>query len=280
MVKRDVPIKTLRVKIVNIVLYPEDTQKIKNYIDYFKKIYVDKVTIKTFGDRFTRINSCYTSTDGNVIYGTFANAAFFNPKDLALDSDTNELVESGTDPKKGLGVKVWEYYFFPKYHRLLFLDKETSGKQIIDFLNGAFNNYLDKDNYQINTEKDREVIGRILNATSLSKLKVFVSYSNNDNNKGWKQIIDEQLKKSKPRRAVLELSGTKKEPIDVTSSEMVSGFVELSASNGHAEASEVTSNGTIVPINTLDHPMIKTIEYIDSPIPEMEKLVKIMAGKL
>ena len=49
MVKRDVPIKTLRIKIVNVVLYPEDNQKIKNYIDYFKKIYVDKVTIKIIG---------------------------------------------------------------------------------------------------------------------------------------------------------------------------------------------------------------------------------------
>lgn len=201
MAKRSNPIKALKVKIINIVLYPEEAQKTENYIEYFKKIFEDKITVNTYGDRYTRVQTYYTTDDGNVIYGAFANAAFFDPEAPALDSDTNEVVPSGADPKKGLGLKTWEYYFFPEYHRLVFLDKETSGSQILDFLNSALNRFLDKDDYQVNTEKDRELIDRIIKSTSLSKLKVVVSYSNNDNNKGWKKLIDDQLKRSRPKKA-------------------------------------------------------------------------------
>lgn len=278
MAKREHPIKSLKVRIVNIVLYPEEAQKTENYIEYFKKIFDDKVTINTRGDRYTRIQTYYTLSDESVIHGAFANAAFFDPEDLALDSDTNEIVPSGADPKKGLGLKTWEYYFFPEYHRLIFLDKETSGSQILDFLQRAFNNYLDTEEYAINLEKDREVLNRILTSTSLSHLKVLVSYSNNDNNTGWKHLIDSQLKKGRPKRAVLELSGSKKIPIDVTRSEMIQGFVELSASNGYAEASEINQNGKVVPINTQDHPMVKLIEFVESPITAMKNLVKQLAG--
>lgn len=112
--------------------------------------------------------------------------------------------------------------------------------------------YLDSDEYQINTEKDREVIERIINATALSKLHVRVSYSNNDNMKGWKAIIDQQLRKSRSKTASLDLSATKKSPIDVTQSEMVTGFIELSASNGYAEASEIGENGMINHIKLLN----------------------------
>ena len=63
------------------------------------------------------------------------------------------MVPSGADPKKGLGLKTWEYYFFSEYHRLVFLDKETSGSQILDFLNSALNRFLDKDDYQVIQKK-------------------------------------------------------------------------------------------------------------------------------
>lgn len=49
MAKRSNPIKALKVKIINIVLYPEEAQKTENYIEYFKKIFEDKITVNTYG---------------------------------------------------------------------------------------------------------------------------------------------------------------------------------------------------------------------------------------
>ncbi len=272
------PLKNIKVKIINIVLYPEEMQKMQNYIDIFQSIYENKITICTYGDRYTRIRSFYPSTNGELIHGSFANSIFFDPKDKALDSKTNEIIPADADPNKGLGLKTWDYFFFPKYHRLVFLEKEGSESQILKFLEAAFNNFMDSDNYQINTEKDSEIIDRIVNAQALTKLKVVVSYSNNDNLKGWKAMIDKELRKSNSKTAILDLSATKKSPIDVTQSDMIGGFVQLSASNGFVEASEIDENGKINNIKTIDHPMIRNIQYVDDPIPQMENLVKSIAN--
>lgn len=277
MAKREIPTKHFKVRIINIVLYPEDRQKKDNYINIWESIHRDKKTISTFGDRFTRIRTLFKSNDSNVIHGDFSNAVFFDPQDSALDSSTNEIVPGGTDPNKGLGLKTWSYYFFPEYHRLI-IDSDASESQVLKFLDEAFNMYLGSDEYQINTEKDKEVIERIISATSLSKLYVRVSYSNNDNMDGWKAMIDQQLRKSRTKTASLDLSATKKAPIDVTQSELVTGFIELSASNGYAEASEIGENGVINHIKTAEHPMIRVVEYIDDPSSELKEMARKIAN--
>lgn len=277
MAKRKSPLQYLKVKIINIVLYPETEQKKEKYIEILKRIYDDKRTICTYGERYTRVRTFYVSDSSDVIHGDFSNALFLDPKDAALDRLTNEIIPGGTDPNKGLGLKTWDYYFYPEYHRLVIVN-DSSESQILKFLDEAFNLYLDKDRYQINTEKDREVIERIVNATALSKLYVRVSYSNNDNIKGWKGLIDKQLRNSNSKTASLELSATKKAPINVTQSEMVTGFVELSASNGYAEASEVGDNGLINHIKTAEHPMIRTVEYKDDPSLTLKSLVEKIAS--
>lgn len=279
MKRQDVPVKNLKVKIINIVLYPQEEQKKENYISLLKQIFDDKKTIKTFGERYTRIRTFYISEDRSVIHGDFSNAIFFDPKDNALDRNTNKIIPSGTDPNKGLGLKTWEYYFFPEHHRLVFIESESSESQILKFLNTAFSGYLDEDSFQINTEKDQEIIDRIVHATALSKLYIRVSYSNNDNNKGWKGLIDSQLRKSKSKTASLDLSATKKAPIDVTQSEMITGFVELSASNGYAEASEIGENGAIQHIKTAEHPMVRVVQYTDDPTLALKGLVKSIASE-
>lgn len=277
MAKRKHPVQFMKVRIINIVLYPEDRQRKDNYIYYWEKIHNDKITICTYGDRYTRIRTLFKSEDSSIINGDFSNAIFFDPRDSALDSKTNEIIPGETDPNKGLGLKTWWYYFFPEYHRLV-VKHDVPEKQLLKFLNVAFENYLSSDEFQINTEKDSEVIERIINATSLSKLYVRVSYSNNDNMNGWKGLIDSQLRKSQTKTASLDLSGSKKNPIDVTQSEMVKGFVELSASNGYAEASVVSENGLITNIKTVEHPMIKMVQYTDDPASELKNIVKKIAS--
>lgn len=42
MAKREAPIKHLKVRIINIVLYPEDKQRKENYINLWEKIHNDK----------------------------------------------------------------------------------------------------------------------------------------------------------------------------------------------------------------------------------------------
>ena len=276
MARRETPIQHMIVKIVNIVLYPTKRQVKDIYVDMFRKIFEDKRTINTYGDRWTRIRSLYISDDENTIHGDFTN--FYESNDKALNKITNEIIDIETDPTKGLSPKIWPYYFFPEQHRLVFNSDEGSESQIVRFLNESFGSYLDKDEYKINTEKDREVIDRILSSTSLTKLYMCISYSNNDNNKGWKGLIDQQLRKSKSRTAKMQFTGSKKEPIDIANSELISGAVELSASMGFVEAIESKQRGGSRKIKTIDHPMVRAIEYEDNPAPAMRRLVQSIAN--
>jgi hypothetical protein len=266
-------------KVVNIVLYPEGQQLKKNYIDILEKIYKEKKTVHTHGERCTLIRTFYKSADSNIIHGDISNALFLNPQDMALDSKTNEIVQSNADPDKGFGLKIWNYFFFPEYHRLV-IDSTASEKQLLKFLDETFNIYMRQDDYEINMEKDRQTIERIINAPALSKLLVRVSYSNNDNEEGWEGIIDRQLKDSCSKNAKLELKANKKAPIQISKSEMVKGFIKLSASNGYAEASEIEEDGTITHITTQDHPLINTVSYIDDGLGvKLKDFVKRIAHK-
>lgn len=59
---------------------------------------------------------------------------------------------------------------------------------------------------------------------------------------------------------------------------MVTGFIELSASNGYAEASEIGENGMINHIKTTEHPMIRVVDYIDEPSSKLKEMVKGIAS--
>ena len=47
---------------------------------------------------------------------------------------------------------------------------------------------------------------------------------------------------------------------------------------GYVEASEIDEKGAIHPIRTIDHPMVKVVEFIDSPISALKKMIRSIAG--
>lgn len=269
--RKNTSLKAMRVKIINISLYPVENQRVENYINLFNKIHLDKVTIKTYGDRYTRIRTLF-NLENNIIHGFFSNSVFINPKDDALDTETNEIVPSNVDPKKGLGLKNWEYFFFPEHHRLV-IDDRLPLQQIIKFLNEAIKDYYTKDEYNITVEVSTDVINEIITSEALTKLFVRVTYSNNDNYDGWSGIIDEQFKDGCVKNVILNASGTKKNPINISNSPMLQGYVQLSSSNGFTEAVVLENDGSGRTIRTDEHPLVKTIQYAEDPLPALKELV-------
>lgn len=280
MEEREVPVQSKRFRVINIVLYPDSRQRPENYANIFRRIYELRQRRKTYGDRWTSIRTFYQSMDTGVIHGDFSNAIFIDPDSQALDIITNEIVTSNTDPNKGLGLKTWDYWFFPEEHRIAVI-AGASESQILKFLREAFLYILgDEESFQINSEKENGVVERIISATALSSLFVSISYSNNDNLDSWEAAIDQQLRDSNSRKASLKLSATKKNPIDLSKNGMAQGFVRLSASNGYAEASIVEDNGNVVTVKTEDHPVIRDIRYQnDDPTPALRQLVQSMHNR-
>lgn len=265
-------------KFINFVLYPDDKQKPIEYVKVFSSIYDHKLRVKTYGDRHTFIRTF--EREGDNYHGVFCNAVFIPADSKAVDSETNEIVQSGTDPKKGLGVKEWEYWFFPKFHRMA-IKATASQTQILKFLNAAFAETLVlEDSFSINVEVDKQTIDKIVSAPALTRLYVKISYTNNDNLGNWQQLIDEQLRKMHAKDSIIDMRGTKSQPIDVGQSEMARGYIHLSRSNGYVEASLLNNNGSIDRINTKEHPRVEGIAYEGDPITALESKVQEISNNI
>jgi len=267
--------KTEVVKIVNIVLYPKEQQTPENYLNYFEQIYKSKKKFATYGERKTGIKSYFPSSNNtHIIHGDFFNGAFFEAENHALDTETNEIIPYKMDPKKGLAPKIWRYYFFADYHRLVFFSKEASEPQILKFLNKAFASLLNEDDFRINIEKDENKIEEIITSAGLTKLHVSLSYSNNDNYDDWAELIDSDMRDSDSRRGTFDFTGTRKKPIQLMKSKIQKALLTLSRSNGHAEAVGHYENGISYKINTQQFPQEKAISYIDDPTAAIEGVLK------
>ena len=248
-----------RVKVFNIVLYPETDQVRDNYIELFRQIFDNGVLISTFGDRATHVRTLYGPDENGVFHGDFSNAIYIKPDSDAIDRSTNEIVPSATDPNKGLSVKIWPYIFVREFHRIAVIEPAPD-KQVLKFLKKAIGVYRDVDSFEVTLEKDRGVLERILNAPAMSRLEVNISYTNNDNHDDWAEVIDNQMRQSNARTSKTVVTGTKRNPIDIRQSEMLQAYVRLSGSNGHAVAT-IYNDDVPERIDTSDHPMVKSIPY-------------------
>lgn len=265
-------------KFINFVLFPDEKQKPIEYVKVLSSIYDHKLRVRTYGDRYTFIRTF--EREGDNYHGVFCNAVFIAADSKAVNSETNEIVLSGTDPKKGLGVKEWEYWFFPKYHRMA-IKTTASQAQILKFLNAVFIETLVlEDSFSINVEVDKQTIDKIISAPALTRLYVKISYTNNDNLGYWQGIIDEQLRKMHAKDSIIEMRGTKSIPIDVSQSEMARGYLHLSRSNGYAEASLVNEDGSINRLNTKEHPRIESVVYEGNPINALESKAQEISNNI
>lgn len=280
MVERKSELKFGRIKFINVVLYPTVNQKPELYIELFKKIHSDKVTINTYGQRGTRLRTQFELVEANthILYGNISNSLFVDPDADALNIETNEIVPNKFDENLSLDPRDWPYFFFANYHRFVFFDS-SSEAQIVEFLTRAINNYYNEDQYSINIEKDRDKIQEIMNMPSLTKLEATISYSNNANNDGWAGAIDSELRDSETRKADFTFTGTKKTPFFIKMNSMLHGILKLTESYGNAYAAGYDEEGVVQKINTKDHPLTEQIEYRDSPISAIKEKIKCLFGK-
>ena len=63
--------KSLKIRLINIVLYPEESQRPERYVDLFRKIQLEKIQVNTYSDKFSRIRTMYESN--GLLYGKIIN---------------------------------------------------------------------------------------------------------------------------------------------------------------------------------------------------------------
>lgn len=253
---------TKKFKFLNFVLFPTEMQKPAEYVKVLSRIHGDKIKVKTFSDRQTFI----TSFDqiGNYYHGVLSNAVFVDPESKSINKETYEISGSKVNPDEGLGLKQWEFWFYPKYHRLAF-NSQNSQSQIFKFFDKAFLEVLgSEDDYAIYVEKDRQAIDRIMNSKCIKKLIVDISYSNNSNYEDWKALMDTDFHEGSVRKAHFEFWGTISKPLDVLKTKFMKASLGISKSNGSAKAVLQGDGGRTEYVDTKDHPKVSPVSYTNN----------------
>lgn len=255
--------KHIRIKIFNFVLTPVENQHPERYSQLLRQIWENRIEIKTYSDRFTQIKTLYGfGTD--LIHGEFVNYVKLNPDLPAYNKETGELENMAYDPSIGPNAKLANYYFIPSAHRLVVHSPmKFSENHILTFLENAFPQVVaEGEAVIVNIEKSREAIERIMNADQVVKLYIRISYSNNDNNDYWAELINEQLQRSHVNEAITTYKPESRGNITIEDSSLIKGQLDLSLSNGNVEAS-IIENGKPGKVNTLLHPRVEHVTYID-----------------
>ena len=227
--------KALSVKfnVLNVVIHPVKDQCTEKYIELLNRIKECHVSVNTYGDKSTKIRSLFPHD--NYIRGILVNYTQLENENW-YNSETEEIEQVETNPNLNPNAKELEFIFVPKTHRIALIKrgKSFSLSQALRFFSEAFSEISDG-NVKVSLVSTFDVIDSIFQAKQVTSLKVSLSYSNNDNNEDWEEMIDSQAKQSELNSLAMEARGTKEHPICITEDNMLGGFIKLSRENGQAE---------------------------------------------
>ena len=255
--------------LLNVKLRPSGTEE--QYLNLFKSLFELKQPIRLRGEDCVvfknQIESeCRISTDRKtkVLFGKIVRYTRIDGKDW-FDLNTMDKAENVEIPRNVFpNLKETDYFFFPEAHRMAFVKENGfSPKSIKLFLDALLKQAKPgEDQFEVNVETDSVEVSRILKASEIRKLIVNLSYSNADEHDAAAQVLDDLYRGSKADKFKGELSGA----ID-PNSDLVKAYLELSGSNGYAEASiKEQGDKRFKTIRTTDYPQVVGIKSDDTSL--------------
>lgn len=190
-----------------------------------------------------------------VIYGKISKYVIIDGDDwINLSSMEVENVDLPANLFPNL--KESDYFFIPRAHRFAIVCSQgISANNVHKFLSNAVNQVIGTDEQsEVIIEQSEDIFERIINAESIKKLLIDISYSNADTGDEAYEFMDRQIRESEMRRLKLEATPNQNGDIKTTSL-LVKGALKVAQSNGHVQAT-IVENNTRIKIDTKTHPRI------------------------
>ena len=254
--------KNFSIQIINIKLMSNNRQGDEAYKEIVSQIKSQKIHIPVYGENQHMILRTQFSTlvrvgeqNIEVLYGKIS-------KYVIIDGDdwinlSNMEVENVDLPANLFpNLKETSYFFIPCAHRFAFVkDQGISANYVHKFLSNAVNMVIETDEQsEVIIEQSEDIFERIINAESIKKLLINISYSNADTGDEAYEFMDSQIRESEMRKLKLEATPNQNGDIK-TSSLLIKGALKVAQSNGYAQAT-IVENNTRIKIDTKTHPRI------------------------
>lgn len=254
--------KSFNIQIINIKLMSNNRRGDEAYKEIVSQIKSQKIHTPVYGENQHMILRTQFSTlvrvgeqNIEVLYGKIS-------KYVIIDGDdwinlSNMEVENVDLPANLFpSLKETSYFFIPRAHRFAFVkDQGISANYVHKFLSNAVNMVIETDEQsEVIIEQSEDIFERIINAESIKKLLINISYSNADTGDEAYEFMDSQIRESEMRKLKLEATPNQNGDIK-TSSLLIKGALKVAQSNGYAQAT-IVENNTRIKIDTKTHPRI------------------------
>ena len=228
------------------------------YIDLLKKVHRQKIHKPSSNGKHCIIRYLLDSKDedGNIDFltGKIAQFSYFENKswfDIAkLDLDNDFTIPDGLFPD---AVEA-DFIFDPLSHKFCFLTKSNvaiSPYPLRNFWEEALNEVKgEKEFIHVDVVTGTDFLDKLSKSRQIRRLEIDINYSNSGIGSLSKEIIDEDLKKSNAKNATLLVVAKTNESIDIESSDILKGALELSQEDGEATAKIVDEGGNLIEIST------------------------------
>ena len=258
--------------VINIKARSNQTSS--HYVNAFESIETQDplVEMERRSNRFVSIKSVSKSniqtTEGlpqwmviNLVAYTMIDPnAFYNRR-------SKEDVEMPWDDDVVANKKEAQLVFIPSVHKIAVRkNSDITLNYILQYLKGALET-VEKEEFDVDTVKDRDTLERILTAEKLIFMHAHISFSNPGHGKYFKKLLDAKLREMNPSSVDIELQGTEERPLNRDDDGLVQALVDLSEENGCVQAT--IQNGTHIGrehIDTKDHPLVLPVRQIVNDI--------------
>ncbi len=250
--------KSFNILMFNIKVSPKTASEdfTELYRNMIRKVHSENIAINTRGDKFMELRTLKSYDEDEVLYGNITYYTLLDTKDWYNKRlRTIETVELDKDLYPN--AKEVEYFFIPKAHRFCFITRPNgiAMSQVEVFLQKALPTVVEEGKeVTVTRELTEDVIERILNASSLSRLEISLSYSNNDLTEDFEELLDNDIRDGHVEHLNLTAKSFKAETIDINNSKLLKAALKLSQSNGYAEAVIQNEHGKNEIVATVEYP--------------------------
>lgn len=268
-----------RINFLNVVIYPEERQSAKRYVELLMAIKDKKIAVNTYADKITQVETL--EQEGDLYIGKLVNFTSLEGNKW-FNKDTNTVEHFTFDLNIYPNAKEWSFFFMPSLHRIALIGNEKpSLSQIQKFFQNAFNHVVNEiydEKVEVNIVSSAKKIEEIL-SSSITSLHIKVTYSNNDLNEDMEALIDQEMKKSKVRKIETIATGTRKNPLVISKDGLLKGLTKLSRNNGYAIATGLF-HGKYQKVSTKEFPQISFLNFKEgNMLSQLKLLIQSLFGR-
>jgi hypothetical protein len=259
--------KTKKVKFIifNTPLQSNFRRNARGYTDLFKQLFTDRINVPLQGDRRMILRSQYegeTKNGVSFLYGKIARFTYVEGTNW-LDTVSMEN-KNVTIPKNAFpNPKETDYVFVPSRHFFAVVNNVSFPPgNIIRFLNLGLKKLLDpSENITVSVLQSSDIFRELFAARQVRKIKVKITYTNDDNAKAGSAYMDRLLKRSHIGEYEILAKADAQNNINIEKNKQLSSAIALSQSYGYTDARIVDSDGKKKRIFTEKHPKEFNAEY-------------------